>query len=206
MQWFPTAYQGILYTKDALTSVLIRCQSPCLWQLFLMATTSPQQSPNNFHFNKPHISHVRFEVFMAVTMKNAIFWDVVLCRSCVNRRFAGLYRLHLQGGCSHLLTLVSLTRIFLPWRWRRYVPPKRQFTQDLHSATSQKTAFLIFHNHQSLTIYYISITIYRFNINNLENTWRVLWDIMPYSPLKVKRCFGGTCCLHLQCSRISQAK
>jgi hypothetical protein len=43
--------------------------------------------------------------------------------------------------CSHLVTLVPRSRIFLPWRWRRYVPPKRRFTQDLHGATSQKTAF-----------------------------------------------------------------
>jgi hypothetical protein len=27
--------------------------------------------------------------------------------------------------------------------WRRYVPPKRRLTQDLHSATSQKTSFFI---------------------------------------------------------------
>jgi hypothetical protein len=49
------------------------------------------------------------------------------------------------GGsvCSHLLTLVHRSRIFLPWRWRRYVPPKRRLTQDLHSATSKKTAFFI---------------------------------------------------------------
>jgi hypothetical protein len=45
--------------------------------------------------------------------------------------------------CSHLLTLVPRSRIFLPWRWRRYVPTKRRFTQDLHGATSQKTAFFI---------------------------------------------------------------
>jgi hypothetical protein len=43
--------------------------------------------------------------------------------------------------CSHLLMLVHRSRIFLPWRWRRYVPPKRRLTQDLHSATSQKTTF-----------------------------------------------------------------
>jgi hypothetical protein len=30
-------------------------------------------------------------------MKNFVFWDVALCRSCVNRRFGGTYRLHLQG-------------------------------------------------------------------------------------------------------------
>jgi hypothetical protein len=40
---------------------------------------------------------VGFEVFTAVTVKNADFWDVVPCRSCVNRRFGGMYRLHLQG-------------------------------------------------------------------------------------------------------------
>jgi hypothetical protein len=32
---------------------------------------------------------VRFDVFTAVTMKNAVFWDVVSCLSCVNRRFGG---------------------------------------------------------------------------------------------------------------------
>jgi hypothetical protein len=52
--------------------------------------------------------------------------------------------LFMTGGsvCSHLLMLVHRSQIFLPWRWRRYVPPKRQLTQDLHGATSQKTFFL----------------------------------------------------------------
>jgi hypothetical protein len=44
-----------------------------------------------------HNSRVRFEVFTPVTMKNAVYWDVAPCRSCVNRRFGGMYRLHLQG-------------------------------------------------------------------------------------------------------------
>jgi hypothetical protein len=39
---------------------------------------------------------VKFDVFTAVTMKNAVSWDVAPCRSCVNRRFRGTYRLHLQ--------------------------------------------------------------------------------------------------------------
>jgi hypothetical protein len=30
-------------------------------------------------------------------MKNVVFWDVALYRSCVTRRFGGTYRLHLQG-------------------------------------------------------------------------------------------------------------
>jgi hypothetical protein len=32
---------------------------------------------------------VRFEVFTAVTMKNAVFWDVTPYGSCKNRRFGG---------------------------------------------------------------------------------------------------------------------
>jgi hypothetical protein len=49
-------------------------------------------------------------------MKNAVFRDVVPCRSCVNRRFEGMYRLHLQGRQirSHLLTLVPRSQIFYP--------------------------------------------------------------------------------------------
>jgi hypothetical protein len=34
-------------------------------------------------------------------MKNAVFWDVAACRSCVNRRFEGTYRLHLQETSVH---------------------------------------------------------------------------------------------------------
>jgi hypothetical protein len=33
---------------------------------------------------------IRFEVFTALTMKNAVFWDLAPCRSCVNRRFGGM--------------------------------------------------------------------------------------------------------------------
>jgi hypothetical protein len=40
---------------------------------------------------------VRFEVFTAVTLKYAVFWDVAPCRSCVTLRFGGTFRLHLQG-------------------------------------------------------------------------------------------------------------
>jgi hypothetical protein len=34
---------------------------------------------------------------MAVTMKNTVFWDEAPCNYCMNRRFGGTYRLHLQG-------------------------------------------------------------------------------------------------------------
>jgi hypothetical protein len=82
-------------------------------------------------------------------VKNAVFWDVAPCLSCVNRRFGGTYHLHLQGkkirerGTSVSKQLQTRSRIFLPWRWRRYVPPKRRFVQERHGATSQKAAFFI---------------------------------------------------------------
>jgi hypothetical protein len=38
-------------------------------------------------------TYVRFEVFTAVTMKKAVFWDVVPCRNCINQRFGGTYAL-----------------------------------------------------------------------------------------------------------------
>jgi hypothetical protein len=44
-----------------------------------------------------HTGHVRFDVFMAVTMTNAIFRDVAPCTFCVNRCFGGTYHLHLRG-------------------------------------------------------------------------------------------------------------
>jgi hypothetical protein len=40
---------------------------------------------------------VIFEVFMVVTMKNAVFYDVTLHDSCKNRCFGGTQHLHHQG-------------------------------------------------------------------------------------------------------------
>jgi hypothetical protein len=45
--------------------------------------------------------YVRFDVFMAVTMKNTVFWDVASYRSSVNRRCGAAYHLHLQGRKIH---------------------------------------------------------------------------------------------------------
>jgi hypothetical protein len=50
-------------------------------------------------------------------------------------RNVGSQDLHGATVSSHLLTLVLRSRIFLPCRWRRCVPPKRRFTQDLRGAT-----------------------------------------------------------------------
>jgi hypothetical protein len=66
----------------------------CKDHLFFCSEISKKQ----FGLNSVTYSRVvRFEVFTAVTMKNAVFWYVVPYRSCVDRRFGGTYRLHFQG-------------------------------------------------------------------------------------------------------------
>jgi hypothetical protein len=66
---------------------------------------------------------------------------------CVNRCFGGTYRLHLQGRKIRRLQPPAhagfLLAVFSTLKLEQYVPPKRRFTQDLHGATSQKTAFFI---------------------------------------------------------------
>jgi hypothetical protein len=49
---------------------------------------------------------------ITINKENAVFWDAAPCKSCVNRRFGGTHRLHLQGR-SHLLTLVLRSRLVL---------------------------------------------------------------------------------------------
>jgi hypothetical protein len=46
--------------------------------------------------------YVRFEVFTAVTTKNAVFWDVTPCDSCKNRCLGGTYHIHHQGDKNRL--------------------------------------------------------------------------------------------------------
>jgi hypothetical protein len=69
-------------------------------------------------------------------MKNAVFWDVMPCGSCKNRRFGEKYRLIIRvARIGKLGTTLAVTS-------NRYVPPKRRFLQDLHGVISQKTAAL----------------------------------------------------------------
>jgi hypothetical protein len=53
----------------------------------------------HIRYPKPHspvlhgLAHWKFHTISQ--MKNAVLWDVAPCRSSVNRRFGGTYRLHL---------------------------------------------------------------------------------------------------------------
>jgi hypothetical protein len=72
-----------------------------------------------------------YETFSSYTLKvvykSTIFWDITpFSPLSVNRHFG--------GTCWFLAEL-----IFLSWRWRRYVTPKRRLTLNgLHSVISQK--------------------------------------------------------------------
>jgi hypothetical protein len=50
----------------------------------------------------------------------------------IKRRFGGIYHLYLQSrgisSACRLLSLWFLQLILRPWRWKRYVPPKRRLT------------------------------------------------------------------------------
>jgi hypothetical protein len=72
-----------------------------------------------------------------ILLKNAVFWDVERCRTYLN-----------------LLTLVPRSRIFLPWRWRRYVPTKRRFTRSARCHISED-GILHSHRRENLKSYII---------------------------------------------------
>jgi hypothetical protein len=81
---------------------------------------------------------VRFEVFTAVTMKNAVFWD-----GGEGSYIAGSFRLvaSLQPPAHPGSSLTDFSTL----KMEAIVPPKRRFNPlDLHGATSQKAAFFMF--------------------------------------------------------------
>jgi hypothetical protein len=77
------------------------------WNLLFYIWLSWNESHHKSLFSKwPDLSkniserpekYRKIEVFTAVTMKNVVFWDVVPCIFCLNRRFGGIYCLHLHG-------------------------------------------------------------------------------------------------------------
>jgi hypothetical protein len=74
--------------------------------------------------------------------RNAVFWDVVPWRYCINRRFGGTYRLHLTT-CSRWFLARGFFFFSSTLKMEAIRFPKRRFIQYLHYATSQKTAFFI---------------------------------------------------------------
>jgi hypothetical protein len=94
--------------------------------------------------------YVGFEVLTAVVMKSTIFWDITPCSPLtVNRSFGGTYRLHVQGRKNKLNLFFRPSSgsknnlFFRPWRWKRYVPPRRPLTLNgLHGVISQNIVLI----------------------------------------------------------------
>jgi hypothetical protein len=76
----------------------------------------------------------RFEVFTAVTMKTAVFWDVAPCGFCKNRRFGGSYRLPHQGGKNQR----ARNNVGSSWMILSTL-----MMEATHGVTSQKAAFFM---------------------------------------------------------------
>jgi hypothetical protein len=83
-------------------------------------------------------------------MKNAVFWDVAPCRSCLKRRYGGTYRLHLQGRkigdrgigvrCLQPLAHAGSSLVdFSILKMEAFL--LNVDSHDLHGATPQKTEF-----------------------------------------------------------------
>jgi hypothetical protein len=78
-------------------------------------------------------------------------WAPLTCSSLHRKRavFSVSYELHMYlnmppGTClSTWCTLVSCSAYFLPWRWKRCVPPKRRLTYGLHGSIPQRMATFI---------------------------------------------------------------
>jgi hypothetical protein len=51
---------------------------------------------------------------MAMTMKNGVFWDVMPCGSCKNRRFGGTYLLTYLISSSEMSVLTGATQHNIP--------------------------------------------------------------------------------------------
>jgi hypothetical protein len=94
------------------------------------------------------------EVLTAVTVKSAVFWVVTPCSSERTQRFGGIYLLNLQGRrVRHARNQQKQTASYCwfltwftlrPWRWRRYVSPKRRVLSGLNGfATPKIVLFMI---------------------------------------------------------------
>jgi hypothetical protein len=120
------------------------------WRSYLNYTMWGLRFSRRWLWRMPHVSklyNASSDIFTAVTMKNAVFWDVTPCGSCKNRYFGEMYRLHqivfLRSVRRLLVTVndVPSSPIFSPWWLTLYVPPKCRFLQEPHGITSQKTKF-----------------------------------------------------------------
>jgi hypothetical protein len=116
-------------------------------------------------------------------MKTTIFWDITPYSPLkVNRRFGGIYRLHLQGRRISQARNQRESRWkaepLRPWIRRRYFPPKRRLPfNGLHGVISQKTALFIITSVRTSNSTYI--------LNDYRN-WITINNTRKYNAVPVK--------------------
>jgi hypothetical protein len=120
-----------------------------------------------------------FRTFSAIQklvqlMKNAVFWNVAPWRSCVNQRFGGTYRLHLQGrkirkqGTSMSRWLAVCKRWQFPSTYRSYLEALSAMfmSGDLCQIPLSSVLF-----HTDKTVYYT------FKIHNFIRQTLTIWSL-----------------------------
>jgi hypothetical protein len=77
-------------------------------------------------------------------MKNAVFWDVGPCSSCVNRRFGGKYRPHLHGASSQKTAFFKVTAVktYIVFFYGEATHRHIRFTLKMEAIRSSETSVL----------------------------------------------------------------
>jgi hypothetical protein len=104
------------------------------------SSSSSDISRLGYIFIRKLIDSVRFEVFIAVTMKIIVFWDVALCISYVNRRFGENYRLHLQSSSETSVNVRSIQR-HIPEDGNLLIIFYLYYTSGIHTAVDNSNIF-----------------------------------------------------------------
>jgi hypothetical protein len=110
-------------------------------------------------------------------MKKAVFWDVGPCRYCVNRRFGGTYRLHLQGRrqeeirerasvsrCNRLSHSISILALFLI-TWAVF---PNGVTRDPEVPRSERGSARKFHRNINVNLSIIILLGINFTLNDVN--------------------------------------
>jgi hypothetical protein len=143
------------------------------------------------------LTFVRFEAFTAMTMKNAIFWNLktqfVPHRkyyiSATEPSWLMLCKIWGLRDCEYEELLVTANVVlacwlFSPWWWMQYFPPKGRFLQESPRRW-----------HSSFWYLFKYIDAWRTHDVRISPTYNFLYRRFQF---EVYRSFGGTCYFHPQ--------
>jgi hypothetical protein len=108
--------------------------------LIYQTTRRHSQKILNLIFVAMRISHLMYDTLVLRQMRSVVFWVVTLCSSEKARRFGrtphqkqAVSWAHLSAYFRWILPWLTLR----PWRWWRYVPPKRRSLSEEYGVTTQ---------------------------------------------------------------------